>query len=152
MTEPIDYPDLEPDGLGDLKSIRRTPQMKANAPQIAWGDEYKSWPIEKRLSYAERLASSMNHAAAVLQDERDRLSDVCHAQQVKVEQAAEQYLKQGDQMHEELARADAEKQILYAEIDEAKKTIKRLRLVCQAARSMLSDDDWKKARAAGDGG
>lgn len=40
---------------------------------LAWGDDYKEWPIEKRLEYAEALAAAMNDAADRIQQERDKL-------------------------------------------------------------------------------
>ena len=54
------YPDLDPDGLGDLKSIKRIPGMAKRAPKIAWDKKYLGWSIRERLKFAEALASSMN--------------------------------------------------------------------------------------------
>ncbi len=126
MKEDSKYPDLEPDGLGDLKEIKRLPQMKSPAPQIRWGEEYKSWPVERRLSYAERLASSMNHAADLLQTERNKLLEVVKRQEEQLKQATEKYVEQGQVMHRELGAQDAEKQQLYAQIVELTAKVKEL--------------------------
>ncbi len=47
------------------------------APKIAWGDRYKMWPDVKKIKYLEELASSMNHAAFLVQNERDELNVLC---------------------------------------------------------------------------
>lgn len=70
MIEDSKYPDLitteAPEGFKKLERVNGR-----SAPDIAWGFEYQSWPVEKRLAYAENLASSMNHAADLLQQERN---------------------------------------------------------------------------------
>jgi len=40
--------------------------------QIAWGEEFNAWPIEKQVDYAKKLASAMNEAAREMQKDRDR--------------------------------------------------------------------------------
>lgn len=40
--------------------------------QIAWGDDFKAWPVEKQVEYAKKLASAMNEAAREMQKDRDR--------------------------------------------------------------------------------
>jgi septal ring factor EnvC (AmiA/AmiB activator) len=110
------HADLEPDGLGQLKSIKRLPGMKKHAPPIAWGDEYKKWPIEKRLKYAEKLASAMNHAADILQTERNGLVKIAKAQEEKLKLNQKQYLEQGDFFHQQVQQHNTEKQQLYQQI------------------------------------
>lgn len=43
--------------------------------QIAWGDEFNNWTMERQLSYAKKLASAMNEAADEMQQDRDRCFD-----------------------------------------------------------------------------
>jgi len=125
------YNDADPDGLGDLKEIRRLPQMQKSAPKIRWGSEYLSWPIERRLNYAERLAYAMNHAADVLQQERNKLLVHVADLERKLEQNTHSYITQGELMHHELGMADSEKQGLYRQIvslqSEVKEKDRRIR-------------------------
>lgn len=127
MGEDNKYPNLNPpEGpMGDLKEIKHLPGMD-NTHQISWGDEYKSWPVEKRLEYAEKLASSMNHAADILQKERDELIKTMVQQDLKLKANVKSYLNQGELMHKELGAADAEKQVLYQEIVSLKSQVKDL--------------------------
>ncbi len=118
------YPDIQPDGLGDLKDIQRLPAMAKNQPRIAWGVEYQAWPIEKRLHYAERLAASMNNAADVMQKERNELLELCKRQEAQLKDNSVQYHELGDLMNRELAKMDAEKQGIYVDLVKLTKEIK----------------------------
>ena len=138
------YPDLEPDGLGDLKSITRISGMKTSAPHIEWGGEYLGWDIKKRLSFAERLASSMNHAADILQIERNKLLEVCTAQEELIKDHVRKYVSQGELMHKELQGANAEQQKLYTTIvdiqKELKKSKQQARVLAKELEKALADD------------
>lgn len=71
---------MAPDMVWDEKMIR-LPREKAKAPRIQWGEKYQEWTVEQRLEYAEELACSMNHAADVMQQERNQLLvDINHMQ------------------------------------------------------------------------
>lgn len=134
MGDPNDYPDCEPDGLGDLKSIKHTSGMRSPAPQIAWGDEYRGWPAEKRLSYAERLASAMNHAADVLQTERSQLLERLMAQEKRIESLEKMIASHGEVVNRELSAQDAEKQQLYAQIVDLDRALKEAKREMQVLR------------------
>jgi hypothetical protein len=116
--------ELPEEGMGELKEIKRLPQMQKRAPNIQWGAEYKAWPLPRRLKYAERLASSMNHAADVLQTERNKLLEVVAHQEAQLKANTKAYVGQGEVMHKELGDADAEKQELYKKIVALKKQVK----------------------------
>jgi predicted RNA-binding protein with PUA domain len=42
---------------------------------IAWGKDYKTWNTERKLEFAEALASAMNEAAEIMQNERNILAE-----------------------------------------------------------------------------
>lgn len=129
IDEGTKYPDLEADGLGDLKEIRRINgiEVESKIPQIRWGRDYRSWPIEKRLRYAERLASAMNHAADVLQTDRNSLLAKNAALEAKVILLEKMVAGQGATMHHELGLQDAEKQALYKQIVQQTSDLKAAR-------------------------
>lgn len=120
------YPDLEADGLGDLKSIKRIQGMGKTIPQIRWGDAFKDWPIERRLDFAKRVASAQNHAAHLLHKERDALLDVCVKQEKQIESLQRANASAAQTAHQEIQRQGAERQELYSQIVKAKAEIKRL--------------------------
>lgn len=84
------YPDLVvPHAPEGFKTLKRLPGMSRIAPCIAWGSEYTSWSMRKRLRYAQRLAETMNHAADVIQTERNNLLQILKAKERQLVQAAE---------------------------------------------------------------
>lgn len=122
------YPDAEPSTLGDplVKSMRR--MGGGPVPQILWGDEYKSWPMDRRLSYAEKLASSMNHAADLLQVERDRLVELLRRKDDQMKGLFVKLERQGELIQKELEKANAEKQELYSEIGKLRDALRKCQL------------------------
>lgn len=67
----------------DAKAIHKAP------PRIKWSPEFKASPEKRQLEYLERFGNTMNHAAAILQAERNELLETCSRQeaQIKVLQA-----------------------------------------------------------------
>lgn len=128
------YPDLSPLPFGGMKEIKRLPQMQRHAPKIKWGDVYlglefdkekgRRWNDKDRLKYAEALASSMNHAADILQQERNKLFGVVEHLETQIKENVKAYVGQGDLMHKELGNADVEKQELYQLIVDLKQKVK----------------------------
>jgi len=73
MSDDGKYPDLVvPDSPEGFKALHPALNGKRQAPMIAWGPEYAAWPADRKINYLEKLASSMNHAADVMQKERNR--------------------------------------------------------------------------------
>ena len=62
---------------------------EGNVRPIKWGDEYKDWPFERQLKYAQGLASAMNEAATAMQTDRDKLFDSWKVSK-KLQEQAEQ--------------------------------------------------------------
>lgn len=134
MADGTDYPDLEPDGLGDISIERATKILNGDkARPIKWGEEYRRWPIERRLDYAERLAAAMNAATDLIQQDRDRLAEICLRQEQQIKNAENSRSAQDQLLYTELGRANAREQELaglvvklQAEIKENAKRIEEL--------------------------
>lgn len=54
------------EGLADVPVVELPPHIK-------WGDKFKSWDTEKKISFLIKFSEAMNHAADVIQKERDVL-------------------------------------------------------------------------------
>ena len=79
-------------------------------PKIQWGLIYRDWDDKKKIEYLEKLASSMNHAAALIQDERNQLNALMakkEEQLVAMNKAIEQ---NNAMLQSEIGRMNAEKQ------------------------------------------
>jgi len=143
MSEEKHYPNYPPDTLGDgaMKKIEHLPGMQSRAPEIRWGGDFESWDDTRKLKFAMRLASSMNHAADVMQQERNKLLVLCKQQAAQIERHQDAYRAQGQLMNTELGQANVEKQELYKQIvqlqgalKEKQKRIKVLEAEREAAR------------------
>lgn len=80
------YPDLMVEGFHELDSHLLEP----NAPKIAWGEKYKKMTHHDQVRYLKNIASAMNHAAYLIQNERNDMIDLCRKQeeQIKIQQEA----------------------------------------------------------------
>lgn len=67
----------ENDFIGDGWHRLDPDLTKGKPPKINWGERYKTWPNDKKIKYLEELAASMNHAAFLIQNERDELNTLC---------------------------------------------------------------------------
>ncbi len=101
-----DYPDLMAEGFHELDPSL----LVVRPPKIRWGELYKAWPVEKRLAHAEKLAAAMNHAAALIQDERDRLARLCELKEKRI-RSLEGSVEQGNELLQgELVKMNADRQ------------------------------------------
>ena len=69
-----DIKEIEEKKENDLLKKEKHPAGNGSAhkiPMIAFGDDYRKWDDKHKISYLEKLASSMNHAADVMQTERN---------------------------------------------------------------------------------
>jgi len=66
---------------GQIKAIFRGGKILP----IQWGEEFQAWPVAERLAYAMELASAMNQAADVIQEERNALM----AEAIQLREAAD---------------------------------------------------------------
>jgi len=105
-----DEPDLVTNGF------TRLPPLKETVPQIAWGKNFMEWPPARQLTYAKDLASSMNHAAKLMQDERNAANQVAMRCTAQVKQLQHEAQANHDLLQRQLTRWNTEKQELLAEI------------------------------------
>lgn len=56
---------------------------------IAWGKDYQKWDVSKKLDFAEALASAMNEAAEVMQNERNLAMEEALRLQKQLEKSQE---------------------------------------------------------------
>jgi len=82
-----DYPDLVPDPLNPPDGYKKLDCIENRLkypPKIAWGLIYQSWSDEKKIDFLEKFGASMNHAADLLQNERNALLRTCDNQEKQI--------------------------------------------------------------------
>ncbi len=53
-------------------------------PKIKWGDDFLAWSDEKKIAYLTKFGEAMNHAADVIQKERDALGEMVEEKEKRI--------------------------------------------------------------------
>jgi hypothetical protein len=99
---------------------------KRDPPMITWGVLYKDHPDEKKVAYLEKLASAMNHAAFLMQIERNELLDICKKQELQIETMKEGLDANNSMIQEQITNMNAERQNFNKAAAAMKKRIREL--------------------------
>ena len=123
------YPDLlPPDEMPpEFSKIDRLPTMEKNAPMISWGCVFEEWPDTRKIDYLKKLASTMNHAADVLQTERNEIIKIAKAQETQIAQVAETEQQNRNLLQQQMTKANADKEALNQRIVELVQQVKALK-------------------------
>jgi len=129
MSDDNKYPDTHsPNG-----EVVRLFGRKKTAPAIKWGSGYLNRSDQDKISYLEKLASSLNDALSEMQDDRNRLSKIAFSQETQLRQAGLGASAQSDMLQQQITRWNADKeerlqrvQALQAQVREQAARIKDL--------------------------
>ena len=110
----------------DPKLVERHP------PKIKWGMLYQNSSDKEKIAYLEKLASSMNHAAHLIQEERNELGRLCELKEQQLIKLGEAVRANTAMLQQEVTRMNEQRQgynaevaRLNAEIREMKKSLSR---------------------------
>ena len=95
-------------------------------PKIAWGDRYKMWPDAKKIKYLEELASSMNHAAFLIQNERDELNVLCERKEKMLNTLSQNLDGNNGMIQQQMTLLNEERQLWNKAAAEMKAKIREL--------------------------
>ena len=84
--------------------------LVVKAPKITWGRIYQSSSNEEKIDYLEKLASTMNHAASLIQDERNQLNKLCELKEQQIEKLKEAMDANNNMLQSEVAKINEERQ------------------------------------------
>ncbi len=124
----INADDRDPNkDLIDAGFRRLDPELiKDRPPKIKWGMLYMDSPLEKRLAFAEKLASSMNHAAWLIQNERNELGQLCEKKEKQLESMKKSLVQNNEMIQKHITDHNAEIQEYNAAIKKLKDRIREL--------------------------
>lgn len=88
----------------DSKLLTRRP------PKITWGKAYKGLTDAEKIEYLEKLAATMNHAASLIQDERNELLKLCELKEGQIGQMKKAMIANDSMLHAEVEKINAERQ------------------------------------------
>lgn len=101
--------------------------IEQNPPKINWGQLYLDKSFEDRLAYAEKLASVMNQAAALIQKERDELNELCRNKERQLTTMSRAMAQNNAMIQSEVTRMNADKQEILKEVARLKSEIRSLK-------------------------
>lgn len=97
-------------------------------PKIQWGLLYKeTMSDERKIVYLEKLAASMNHAASLIQTERDKLAELCGLKEEQLTKMAGAVQANNDMLQFEVTRMNEQRQFFNAEVMRLNTEIRELK-------------------------
>lgn len=116
-----DTDDMGVENLPELKKLDVTiPKVK----MIQFGDEFEEWTNPKKIVYLKRLASTMNQAADILQQERNKLLVEVESLKKQLENAESNVTQHKTIMINAVTQYNDERQNLSREIQELQVRVK----------------------------
>lgn len=82
----------------------------AKPPKILWGKIYQASSNEEKIEYLEKLASTMNHAASLIQDERNQLNVLCELKEQQIEKLKDAMDANNNMLQSEITKINEERQ------------------------------------------
>ena len=84
--------------------------VSKNPPKISWGELYKANSRLDKIIYLEKLCSSMNQAAHLIQGERDQLLKLCGNKEKQLVQMSKSVEANNQMLQTELTKVNVDKQ------------------------------------------
>ena len=104
----------------------KSKHFEKRPPKIHWGRLYKEMSTDKQIAYLEKLASTMNHAASLIQSERDYLGKLCEAKEAQLLKQDKMVKDSQAMLQHEVTKMNEQKQYYIAEMQKLKGRIKEL--------------------------
>lgn len=101
-------------------------EFSKRPPKIKWGAIYTKAQKQDKIPYLEKLAASMNHAAYLIQGERDQLGALCEKKEAQI-QSLKKGLDQNNEMIQgQITKMNEERQLYNAAIAELRAKVREL--------------------------
>jgi len=80
-----------------------------NPPKIKWGKDFEGWELKKQNEYLKKLAATMNHAASLIQDERNQLGELCELKEKQLEKMKDAMEQNNSMIQGEVTKMNEER-------------------------------------------
>lgn len=101
-------------------------KVSQNPPKIRWGLRYQNMSPDEKVKYLEKFAHSMNHAAAMLQDERNKLNELLVRKEAQLEAGGRAMSQNNDMIQIQITKHNEDKQAFLTEIARLKARVREL--------------------------
>ena len=95
-------------------------------PKIKWGEDFLAWDDAKKIAYLTKFGEAMNHAADVIQKERDKLSKLVKVKEAQLDQMQLMIDDNNRMLQSEVTQMNAYKQQVNATVTKLNARIKEL--------------------------
>jgi len=117
-----DEPDLMVDGFHRLDGRL----LVSRPPKIQWGAIYKEKSEADKIKYLEKLAASMNHAAYLVQEERNHLGQLCEKKEGQLQQMMADISANNNMLQSEVTKMNEQRQGFNQEVARLNAKIREL--------------------------
>jgi hypothetical protein len=98
--------------------------IEKRPPKINWGELYKKFNDSEKIAYLEKLASTMNHAAYLIQEERNELGKLCELKENQIQQLKKAMEQNNEMLTSEITRMNSDRQRFNQAIINLKKELR----------------------------
>jgi len=99
--------------------------IEQHPPKISWGMLYRDKMSQReKIQYLERIASAMNHAAAMIQKERDALNILCGKKERQLVTMQKAVAQNNEMLQSEVTRLNEDRQNMLQEIARLKNKLR----------------------------
>ncbi len=95
-------------------------------PKIQWGRLYQGQDDSEKIAYLEKLAASMNHAASLVQSQRDELAELCSNKELQLESLTEAMRMNNEILQSQVTQMNEQRQGFNSEVARLNKIIREL--------------------------
>lgn len=95
-------------------------------PKIRWGEKYKSWDDVVKIQYLEKFAHSMNHAAYLMQLERDKFGKLCEVKEKQLIMLSRSSVVKDETLLQQITKMNEQKEVYNKEMSSLKKQVRDL--------------------------
>ena len=96
------------------------------APKINWGRIYQKFTDKEKIAYLEKLCSTMNHAAWLVQGERNQLNELCEKKEEQLGKMKAAMDQNMNTLQTEMTKFNEQRQQYNAEIAKLNKQLRKL--------------------------
>ncbi len=95
-------------------------------PKISWGPIYQGKSDREKIIYLEKLSEAMNHAAFLIQNERNELTELCALKEAQLETLTKAMEANNEMIQQEVTRMNADRQNYNQAIKELNEKVREL--------------------------
>lgn len=103
--------------------------VDSRAPKINWGKIYQGLNEQEKIDYLEKLCATMNHAAHLIQEERNQLNELMEKKEKQLEAMKKAMAQNNELLQKQITEMNLDRQSFNKRVAELNKEIRELKAV-----------------------